>query len=105
MFKKTIAVGPLEPAPFWMTGATGVARCLSCCLTCRGNQTDLVGRELGTEPDALVRLLGSCEGEYRSAIEADFGMYEKIDSHRRGPQRFLSSRIFRLQAPSWSLLD
>lgn len=34
MFMKTMAVGPLDPVASWVTGGTGVARCLFWLASC-----------------------------------------------------------------------
>ena len=65
MFKKTIAVGPFDPAAFCVTGGTGVANDLVC------NRMFLDGRrvnegELAVAVPAALR--ASCATECRAVI-------------------------------------
>lgn len=58
MFKKTIAVGPFDPAEFWVTGGLcAVARHLAVCAT-------LLGRMSG-DAATLETQLESCVADRR----------------------------------------
>ena len=59
MFKKTMAVGPFDPAEFCVTGGTGVANALVCVIT------SFAGRRVrrGDEVTAPTALRESCATE------------------------------------------
>lgn len=68
MFMNTIAVGPLDPAEFCVTGGTTVAIDLSCAADCFGSAMVRGDEALRADVVALDKLRESCPVEYLNAI-------------------------------------
>ena len=71
MFRNTMAVGPLEPSEFWVTGCTAVANDLDCDCEILALNRDWTGFEVREGAVACDAFCDRRHAEWRRAILID----------------------------------